>query len=923
MSAIRTNGSSVKTHSNVLRKLLSSPYARLPKSCLECRRRKKSCEGGVPGCDNCQKRGTVHLCKYGDERDEMELRDISGNMNGERSPTMRESFSYEGSESSQTLPRHSSFHSSPSPLQDTSRLERLSNAAIEGGRMESNQVIDGVVQSTDEEDRTMQFTDPVEPNAIIRNRDCMPKWRNHLQSSQSSLPTKWQADQLINLHRQYLSFGGLMLLDDENLTKKVYFTLEQTNGSQTVEDEEELSMNVNDADASHIALVLVICASALSMLPVSLTFPITIGTSINTNDNERLADVWTQLAVEYFDQGDLYRRPKFESFEALVIYEYNLIKIGNRYSMIHRLDTAVRIGRILGLDRLGSADDDQRRWDNLDKGRQTSPVSSSQYTSDVQRHDQTTNRLVSNVPLNTFASGEWASRTFAARDHRRRECGRSFWTLLTMRDWNSGPQAGGTYNIHSSTFTTQWPKVSLVRTWKHSQNSCSHKELGNNITNDVEESEPWPYLASAAESFRQFIDLSGEAAVYNEDMRYEDMLKLDKSLMDLLDRRPEWIRPETGASRWRFGIHSSSGKDECKEEIEIRYKYVPSFQSHMDQCCSLMNLLSSTLWHKLFIIHRPFLSRSLSKPDVYGLTQHRTIYGALLLLECCNQYTEESNTTVLLFRLQHAAIALISMLLLQGAMFPNARRREAASRATLAAASERSGANLSTSSLSFDSLRIHKGLSFAIQALKTHGQKSTVRREGNNASNGVFHGLGDALEQLLNTAGRLEWRQRRANSRKSNMNVASQNGPETLTSPSDAALMQSRSTAPVGTNVAISTDPISGNRLQSIDMASPATNFSSNLSHTPSTNELMQNQSISQLDQDLFRLLGEQYPSQIGGGGNGENNGQFLNSHELPTRSNVASTQLPLNDGILPERPPWVQEDLWQSIFDTLNNWNV
>ncbi|PWN33774.1 uncharacterized protein FA14DRAFT_161456 [Meira miltonrushii] len=900
MSTIRPNGSSLRNHSNALRRLLSSPYARLPKSCIECRRRKKSCEGGVPGCDNCQKRGTVHLCRYGDERDEMQPENVAEQTNGEDQSMIHESTPYKRS-----------------PMQDTSRLERLSNAAIEGGRLEQNPTVD----RTNEGDRAMQFNDPVEPNVVHHNRDCLPKWRSHLVASRSKLPTKWQADQLITLHRQYLSFGGLMMLDDENLTENVYFNFQQPGGAQTVEDEEEFSMNVNDADASSIALVLVICASALSMLPVSLTFPITIGSTLNTNHNERIADVWTQLAVEYFDQGDLYRIPKFESFEALVLYEYNLLNVGNRYSMIHRLDIAVRIGRILGLDRLGSADDDQTRWDKLDRDKHASPTSSSQHASDVQRHDRTTNKLVSTVPLNTFASGDWASRTFAARDHHKRECGRSLWNLLAFRDWNSGPQAGGTYNINPSTFTTQWPQVRLVRTWKHSHLSCPHRQSGNNGTSDVEESDPWPYLGNASEIFRRFIDLSGEAAAYNEDMHYDDMLKLDKMLMDLLDRRPEWIRPETGASRWRFGIQTTSGKDECKEEIEIRWKYIPTFKSHMDQCCSLMNLLSSTLWHKLFIIHRPFLSRSLSQPDVYGLTQHRTIYGALLLLECSNQYTEESNTTVLLFRLQHAAIALISMLLLQGAMFPNARRREAASRTTLAVNGE-TGSNVAPSSLSFDSLRIHKGLSFAIQALKSHGQRSAIHREGVVASGGVFHGLGDALEQLLNTAGRLEWRQRRASTRKSNVNTTSQHGQaESFTLPSDASLLHSRSDPPVGTNPTLS-NPIPVNGLQSIGMTSPATNFSGTVSHTPSTNELMQNQSISQLDQDLFRLLGGQVPLQTGGN-NGEYNMQLLNAHEPPTKSNIAPTQLPLNDGILPERPPWVQEDLWQSIFDTLNNWNV
>lgn len=905
MSTNQSNRHPSRNHSDALRKLLSSPYARLPKSCTECRRRKKSCEGGVPGCDNCQKRGTVNLCKYGDERDEM------GSKNQDFPPSTQERSSYDRMNSPEQYP---SFNTSILPSQDTSRLERLSNAAIESDRLER--------RHPNDEDHNMRSDDPVEPNLSLQNKDCMPKWKSHLTSSVLKLPRKWQADYLIDLHHRELSFGGLMLLDEVNLTKSVYSRGGQSDDIRATEDGEENLMNINDADPSSIALVLVICASALHMLPTSLTSPIMFGSAFSTNSSSEMADLWTQLAVEYFDEGDLYRRPKFETFEALVLYEYNLLNIGNRYNMIHRLDIAVRIGRILGLDKLGSADDDQKRWEKLDRGENASPATTSELNSDIQRHERTTDRLVSSVPLNTFASGEWASRTFAARDHRRRECGRSLWSLLTLRDWNSGPQAGGTYNTHPSTFTTQWPKVTLVHTWKHSEHSCSHGHRVENGTDDVEETEPWQYIAKAADYFRQFIDLSGEAAVYNEEVSYENMLKLDKSLMDLLESRPEWIRPETGASRWRFGIHSNSGKDECKELIEFKYKYVPMFESHMDQCCSLMNLLSSTLWHKLFIIHRPFLSRSLSQPDIYGLTQHRTIYGALLLLESCNQYFDEFNSTVLLFRLQHAAIALISMLLLQGTMFPNAKSREAASRTTLVL-KERSDSFTSLSSLNFDSLRIHKGLTFAIQALKSHSQKIAFRQNGERSGNSIFHGLGDALEQLLNYAGRMEWRQRRSNSKSPNIHVTKQNlqiAYDYQKIPQRTAV-QSEPDLSVASKAMLS-DSSPSNDLRSLNSGSPAAGMNDFPARTPNGNELIQNHSVSQLDQDLFRLLGGQDFAQMTGNGLDQNLPSF-NSNEAPMTSSLPYSQAPFIDGSLPERPPWVQEGLWQSIFDTLNNLNT
>lgn len=41
-------------------------------SCVPCRKRKKQCDRQVPGCSQCKLRGEVHLCQWGDERDEKE-----------------------------------------------------------------------------------------------------------------------------------------------------------------------------------------------------------------------------------------------------------------------------------------------------------------------------------------------------------------------------------------------------------------------------------------------------------------------------------------------------------------------------------------------------------------------------------------------------------------------------------------------------------------------------------------------------------------------------------------------------------------------------------------------------------------------------------------------------------------------------------
>ncbi|PWN87373.1 hypothetical protein FA10DRAFT_269329 [Acaromyces ingoldii] len=47
-------------------------------SCLECRSRKIKCDRNVPGCSSCVARGIRHKCRWGDERDDLELNHQQG-----------------------------------------------------------------------------------------------------------------------------------------------------------------------------------------------------------------------------------------------------------------------------------------------------------------------------------------------------------------------------------------------------------------------------------------------------------------------------------------------------------------------------------------------------------------------------------------------------------------------------------------------------------------------------------------------------------------------------------------------------------------------------------------------------------------------------------------------------------------------------
>ena len=60
-------------------------------SCTECRRRKKHCDRQVPGCSQCRLRGEVHLCRWGDERDEVAPTRASQRRRTEASPNFASS----------------------------------------------------------------------------------------------------------------------------------------------------------------------------------------------------------------------------------------------------------------------------------------------------------------------------------------------------------------------------------------------------------------------------------------------------------------------------------------------------------------------------------------------------------------------------------------------------------------------------------------------------------------------------------------------------------------------------------------------------------------------------------------------------------------------------------------------------------------
>lgn len=604
--------------------------ARKAQSCIECRRRKKPCEGEIPGCVSCVKRGTVANCRFGDHRD-AEYNAAAATLMQKSYPTPSATVTngaaqYHASDEAMMVNgyvgdamtngvdtiEHSLGSPSPAslwPTRDSNEQRTKSLSPLLSPQQQSppllsqsigTESVAGSLHSV-----AQQQINNDRPND--RPMQSMPTWRTRLSSNRDQLPQRWQADRLIDMHRTYLGLGGATLLPDAHLVRVAY----------PIDNPSDDDLpDVWSTDGSILALLLMICASSLNVMPLSLTFSIIRTENMSKEEKDDIADLWTEFAVDFYEHGDFYRRPQLETVAGLVLYELNLVSSTSQVSMIHRLDAGIRVSRILGLDRLGSADEDQRRWDAIDAAAAAaaaahrtqatelpSAATPQQQQSDARPELQQTlsTELLSDVPMSATAAGDWAARTYARRDHVSREIGRSLWYLLVARDWNAGPQAGGTFSIYPGTFTTRQPKMLLQRAWRHAEHGCTHDDRSTDAA-ETEYADVWYFIFQAADCFRQYHQLYAESASRNEEVRYEDVLALDMRITKLLDERPAWLQTEASTDQWRFGFDTALPEPHCVKHIHMLVPYVPQYRSSIVLCYSAIFIISSTLWHKLFII---------------------------------------------------------------------------------------------------------------------------------------------------------------------------------------------------------------------------------------------------------------------------------------------------------------------------------
>lgn len=683
-------------------------------SCTECRRRKKHCDRQVPGCQQCILRGTVDKCKWGDERDEDVLQHRTQKdpqnaieavpidtprqtINNKRIPSqnVRRSYDHSGQAYPHSAIRQDDWHSSHSSPSYTAQeaQEAFRRATYRYQNDERAALIAELAEADGNLGNQERVLTPNVENLRPRpteSHSYSPAWgdnpipaletHDHQSSAVGSpssshslsvgamvppLPslngsvtyssrssrttvdsgpshkTKVTADQALELLHHYhdLLPDKMICVDEENVSKILENMIAR--GDQNLD-------GLRQEYADIYGLLMMICASTMCFLPP--TYCITMGIVTRYEQIESCIDDMLAFAEAALDSMPV---PTLATIQAGTLYLHNLTPRSSAREHVERMDFYLRSARRLGLDRLGSPEDDERIWQEMDA-----------------RSDQ-------DYRLTNSPAILWAAQTLQSRNRRERNLGRIHWRFLVAKDWVAS-RLSGCYTVHQHSFTTSLPML-------YSQPSDDY------LTKDM--TQAWQYVWIGAEMSRRYADLTAEAECLGKRIDYEKILEMDAELKEALDKRPKDLSPE------------------CMNMSQFT-----KAQQHNAL------LVSCTIWHRLFVIHRPFLMLSQLEPERYGLSASRSWEYARLTIQSVREASRTSSASVkqlpLHFRMLQASLVIISHLFL----WPQ------------------------SPSLS-EMVEIHEELHFAIQSLQSI--------EGCNAKT-IFAGQSKRLEALLAAASRIK-----------------------------------------------------------------------------------------------------------------------------------------------------------------------
>lgn len=340
-----------------------------------------------------------------------------------------------------------------------------------------------------------------------------------------------------------------------NLLPEKILTIDEKAILQTLDDDAgphscSLSL-LQELQPDLFGLLMTVCATTMILLPP--TYSITMGILTRYDQLHLFLSRLVTMADEALDSLSA---PTLLSIQAGTLYLQTLAQRSSAKVHIDKLDRCLRAARRIGMDRLGSPKDDEAIWRKMDEEGECCRLQGRDGNHTPHFAAEASNACPCNAN-STSSMTLWAAETLRRRDRRQRNMGRIHWSFLVAKDWIAARLAG-CYTVHPSSYTTTIP--------------CNYSVQSDDLLMP-EMTAVWKYCWTGAETCRVYSDLTAEAECFGTRIDYDEILKIDAEIVQTLDSRPVWLRPEV--------IMNSNGD-----------------RSRLFEAL----LVSTTLWHRLFVI---------------------------------------------------------------------------------------------------------------------------------------------------------------------------------------------------------------------------------------------------------------------------------------------------------------------------------
>lgn len=523
---------------------------RKPVSCVECRIRKIKCDRNVPNCSACIRRGIRHHCRWGDERDE--IYGISASQN---------------------------------PRTDTEVLRRIPRRVIR----DSNGLFP--LPSLHEEDTTMAalFTNDVD------------EWEATMENYLLLLPEPGDMDHVFDFYFQELEPLVNCLHHDSFM--KEYTKLksciplplwttnrqERPDGDTSPHKEQYPSFWASPENYGLFALVFAVLHVACdSMDREDLLRRAWLRHGTSKKDMDGALDSIHCASISLLHDSKCMDHPTLWILQTIILLQrrpYNALRFP-LYIVWNSL--ALRIGQLMGLNRMGSVSDDLRRMNQSE------------------RQDDTTE-----IRLNHYLP--WL-REFAPNDLVKRELARKVWITLVTTDWIRSAHIDLAYTVSEEMNLTS-PPAALT------DEELSHiSTLPLSVIQDPCRPSPHTYARiqyELAGCVRQSTKALIVKMLRRESLKVDraQMLEIDAQIGNIVAKLPQFFRFDGVAE------HSSD-----VQRMHALYPYL-----------TMQRLfLQEQIHFRMLVLHSPYLLMAIRDPSQRS-SLIACIEGACVVVTVCEE----------------------------------------------------------------------------------------------------------------------------------------------------------------------------------------------------------------------------------------------------------------------------------------------